>query len=178
MYSVQCQELRINHPTPLLVVTIPYGCWFLWRANYIQDFKWCLHFQFGVAVEHTQRKCFGIFGPYCLREEAGVGTRAGPNRYQSRLWYEQGSKWRANLLPTIWFQRCGACLMSLLYMIWELWQWYILGFLEVEADLLLRSETKMKSKHRMSHYFLFFMFWTQRESLSPGVTNLHRFDES
>ena len=28
MFLVQCEELRINHLTPLLVVTMPYTCWF------------------------------------------------------------------------------------------------------------------------------------------------------
>ena len=49
MFPVQCEELRMNYLTLLLVVTIPYACWFLWRANYIENFKWHLHFQFGVA---------------------------------------------------------------------------------------------------------------------------------
>ena len=49
MFLVECEELKINHLTPLLVVTMNYACWFLWRAYYIEDFKWCLHFQFGVA---------------------------------------------------------------------------------------------------------------------------------
>ena len=52
-FMVQCEELRINHLTPFLVVTIPYACWFLWRANYIDNFKWCLHFQVGVALERA-----------------------------------------------------------------------------------------------------------------------------
>ena len=30
--------------TLLLVVTMPYACWFLWRADYNEDFKWHLHF--------------------------------------------------------------------------------------------------------------------------------------
>ena len=47
MFLVQCEELRINHPTLLLVMTMPYACWFLWRAYYIEEFKWRLHFQFG-----------------------------------------------------------------------------------------------------------------------------------
>ena len=50
MFPVQCEEIRINHLTLLLVVTMPYACWFLWRADYIEDFKWRLHFQFGVAL--------------------------------------------------------------------------------------------------------------------------------
>ena len=45
MLSVQCEEPRSNHLTPLLVVTMPYACWFLWRVDDIEDFKWwCLHF--------------------------------------------------------------------------------------------------------------------------------------
>ena len=28
---------------------MPYACCFLWQENYIEDFKWCLPFQFGVA---------------------------------------------------------------------------------------------------------------------------------
>ena len=28
---------------------MPYACWFLWRTDYIEDFKWRLHGQFGVA---------------------------------------------------------------------------------------------------------------------------------
>ena len=49
MYPVQFEESRINHLTPLLVVTMPYAWWFLWHAYYIEDVKWRLHFQFGVA---------------------------------------------------------------------------------------------------------------------------------
>ena len=29
--------------------SMPYACWFLWRAYNIEDFKWRLHFHFGVA---------------------------------------------------------------------------------------------------------------------------------
>ena len=49
MFLVQCEELRTNHLTPLLVVTMPYACWFLWWADYIEDFKGHLHFQPGVV---------------------------------------------------------------------------------------------------------------------------------
>ena len=48
MFLVQCEKLRINHLTLLLVVTMPYACWFLWWADYIEGFKWSLRFQFGV----------------------------------------------------------------------------------------------------------------------------------
>ena len=34
MFPVQCEEIRINHLTLLLlVVTVPYACWFWWQAN-------------------------------------------------------------------------------------------------------------------------------------------------
>ena len=49
MSPVQCEELRIKHLTLLLILTMPYACWFLCRAKYIEDFKWRRHFQFGVA---------------------------------------------------------------------------------------------------------------------------------
>ena len=49
MFPIECEELRINHLTLLFVMTMPYACWFLWQVEYIEDFKWCLHFQFGVA---------------------------------------------------------------------------------------------------------------------------------
>ena len=62
MFSLQCEELRMNHLTPLLVVTMPYACstWLLWWAHYIEDFKQCLHFQFWGCV---LKGCFerGIF---------------------------------------------------------------------------------------------------------------------
>ena len=65
MFWVQCEELRITHLTPLLVVPMPYTCWFLLQVDYIEDFKWCLRIQFGVA-----------FGRVVLR---GVYFK-GPNR--------------------------------------------------------------------------------------------------
>ena len=49
MFPVQCEESRINLLIPLLVVTMPYACWFLWQVDYFEDFNWCLQFQFGVA---------------------------------------------------------------------------------------------------------------------------------
>ena len=49
MFPVQCEELRINHVTLLLVVTMPYAWWFLLWVDYIEDFKWRLVLQFGVA---------------------------------------------------------------------------------------------------------------------------------
>ena len=67
MFPTQCEELRINHVTPFLVVTMPYACWFLWQAYYIEDFNWHLHFQFGVAFWRVVLR--GIFwrAKLCLK---------------------------------------------------------------------------------------------------------------
>ena len=46
MFSVQCEEIRLDHLALLLAVTMPYTCWFLWHANSIEGFKWRL--QFGI----------------------------------------------------------------------------------------------------------------------------------
>ena len=37
MFWIQCEELRIKHLTPLLVVTMPYNRWFLWHVDYINS---------------------------------------------------------------------------------------------------------------------------------------------
>ena len=49
LFSILWRIKNINDLTPLLVVTMPYACGFLWWTNYIEDFKWRLHFRFGVA---------------------------------------------------------------------------------------------------------------------------------
>jgi hypothetical protein len=64
MCLIQCEELRSNHLTPLLVVTMPYACWFLWRAYYVEDFKWCLPFQFGVAFRRAILREVYFEGPF------------------------------------------------------------------------------------------------------------------
>ena len=44
-YEYNVNKLRVNHLATLLVVTMPYTYWFLWRVVYIEIFKWwCLHF--------------------------------------------------------------------------------------------------------------------------------------
>ena len=48
-FQYKCGKTRINHLTPLLVVTMSYTCWLLCWADCIEDFKWRLHFQFEVA---------------------------------------------------------------------------------------------------------------------------------
>jgi hypothetical protein len=59
MFPVQFEELKINHLTPLGVLLMLYTCWFLWWADYIEDFKGRLHFQFGVAFWRAVER--GIF---------------------------------------------------------------------------------------------------------------------
>ena len=49
IFLVQYGEFKVKHLILLLVVTMPYACWYLWRADYIEEFKWRLRFQFGVA---------------------------------------------------------------------------------------------------------------------------------
>jgi len=46
MFLVQYKKSRINHLPPLLMVTLPYTCWFLWWAYYTENFKWRFHFHF------------------------------------------------------------------------------------------------------------------------------------
>jgi hypothetical protein len=50
MFPIQCEESKINCLNMFLVVIVPFACWFLWRAYYIEDFKRRLHFQYGVAL--------------------------------------------------------------------------------------------------------------------------------
>ena len=38
-FPVECGELGINHLSLLLVVIMPYACWFLWWAKYIVVFS-------------------------------------------------------------------------------------------------------------------------------------------
>ena len=67
-FLVQCEELRINHLTPLLVATMPYACWFLWWADYIEDFKWHPHFQSRVAFWRVILRDVYFKGPKsCLK---------------------------------------------------------------------------------------------------------------
>ena len=66
IFSIQCEELRINQLTPLLVVTIPYTCWFLWRVDYIENFKWRLHFQFGVVFWRAILRAVYLERPNCV----------------------------------------------------------------------------------------------------------------
>ena len=67
MFLIQCEELRMKHPTPLHVVTMPYACLFLWQVDYIEDFKWCRHFQSGVAFWRVVLKEVYFEGPNRVR---------------------------------------------------------------------------------------------------------------
>jgi hypothetical protein len=65
-FLVQCEGWRINHLTPLLVVTMPYACWFLWRTYYIESFKWRLHFQSRVALWRVVLRDVYFEGSNCI----------------------------------------------------------------------------------------------------------------
>ena len=45
MWRIKNQSSTV---TPLLVVIMPHTCWFLLRVEYVEDYQWCLHFQFGI----------------------------------------------------------------------------------------------------------------------------------
>ena len=66
MFLVQCEGLRINRLTLLLVVTMPYACWVLWRTHYIEDFTWRLRFQSRVALWRVVLRDVYFEGPNCI----------------------------------------------------------------------------------------------------------------
>ena len=74
--SRQCEGLRIDHLTPLLVVTMPYVCWFSWRGDYIEDFKWCLHFQYGVVFSRVILREVYFEGLNCVWKALNIGSQA------------------------------------------------------------------------------------------------------
>ena len=79
MFLVQCEELRINHLILLLVVTMPYVCWCLWHACYMEDFKWRLHFQFEVVsrevyFEKRAKSCLKGIGDFNLEHWLSIGS--------------------------------------------------------------------------------------------------------
>ena len=69
MFPIQCEELRIDHLTPLLVVTMPNTCWFLWWAYCFEDFMWRLHLQLGIRFEGLFWERYYIFwrAKLCLK---------------------------------------------------------------------------------------------------------------
>ena len=38
-FQYNVKNKRIHYLTSLLVVAMPYACWFLWRVDYIEDFS-------------------------------------------------------------------------------------------------------------------------------------------
>ena len=64
---IQCEESRIKRLTLLLGVTLPFACWFLWRAYFIEDFKWRPHFKFEVAFRRVVLRGVYFEGPKRIR---------------------------------------------------------------------------------------------------------------
>ena len=58
--SSRIEELKIDHLTPLLVVTIPCSSWFLWRADYVGISNDVFIFNLGLRFEAKSRLKGGI----------------------------------------------------------------------------------------------------------------------
>ena len=102
MFSVQCEELRINHLTSLLVVTMPYACWFLWHAYHIENFEWRLHFQFGVAFWRVVLREVYFEGPDCVWRPLKTSILTLPasltresSLHASPFWEQKAHQWNA-----------------------------------------------------------------------------------
>ena len=63
MFPVQCEELRINYLTLLLVVTVPYACWFLWKRIILRTSGAVFILQFGVAFWRVVLRKIYFEGP-------------------------------------------------------------------------------------------------------------------
>ena len=66
---IQCEESRINHLTPLLIMTVPYACWFLWWANILRTSCDAIVFNLGLSLEGLFWKTYYIHlkGPNRVR---------------------------------------------------------------------------------------------------------------
>ena len=53
MFSIQCEEFRINHLTLFLIVTMPYACWLLWHAYYIEGLQVTSSFSHSIIQIHN-----------------------------------------------------------------------------------------------------------------------------
>ena len=51
MFPKQCEETKNQPSNSTSCSDNAHACWFLWCVHYIQDLKWRLHFQIGVAFE-------------------------------------------------------------------------------------------------------------------------------
>ena len=90
---------------------MPYACWFLWWSHYIEDFKWHLHFQFGVSFwrvilrevyfegpNHVWRALkTSILNTGCnywvheCRTQQQIVARRHFYRFKNWIWYNTGS---------------------------------------------------------------------------------------
>ena len=99
MFLVQCEELRINHRTPLLVVRMLYACWLVWWADYIEDFKWRLRFQSRVAFWRVVLREVYFEGPNRVRRAVKtsiVNTDSLPPFSLSRVHSKWFELWKTN----------------------------------------------------------------------------------
>ena len=109
MFPVQCEELRIDHLTLLLVATFPYACWFLWWTNYIDEFKWRLPFPFGVAFWRAKSRLKGIkdfdlehwlFGRFTFPAGCLAGVNKPAMLQQKRKWTGNATKQASSTDPS------------------------------------------------------------------------------
>ena len=60
---MQCEGWRTNDMTLFLVVTMMCACWFVWRAHWIEDFKWHRRFHFKVVFWKVVLRAVYFEGP-------------------------------------------------------------------------------------------------------------------
>ena len=135
MYPIQCEELKINHLTLLLVVTMPYACWYLWREYYIEDFKWRFLFQFGLAFWRVEMREVYFEGPNrdwralktsILNTDLWAPRRSCPYKFGTHWWLTMGML----LMYNVWSRpnnphshgatsQWDYCSHSLVWHVWE-----------------------------------------------------------
>ena len=70
---------------------MPYACWFLWQVDWIEDFKWCLHFQFAfrrvvlreVYIWRPRSRLKGMEKDFSLEHWAECSTLHKPHKWSS-----------------------------------------------------------------------------------------------
>ena len=88
-----------NKPlTSFLIVTMLYACCFLWWAYYIEDCKWCLHFQFGIAFWRVIMREVYFEGPNHVWR--ALNTSILTTNYQASKCRKKPSKWASTLFLT------------------------------------------------------------------------------
>jgi hypothetical protein len=107
-------ESRINHLTLLLVLTMPYVCWFLCHADYFEDFKWRLQLWFGVAFwrvvlrevyfEGPNRICKALKTSILNIRRVHKKSGFGPTLWQVFHIYNKGSMLNPlwSVFPRLW----------------------------------------------------------------------------